>query len=100
MTVEIKRKLPVVLSKTLTKKRNRLLFKITGWPRVGFLHEIFEDAKFIHLIRDGRAVAYSLLQQPWWEGWRGPPIGDLENFHQSTRVSGRIHKGPLSHLLG
>jgi len=86
VTVEIKRKLPAVLSKTLTKKRNRLLIKITGWPRVGFLHEIFEDAKFIHLIRDGRAVAYSLLQQPWWWGWRGPPnwrLGELPPKYKS-----------------
>ena len=56
----------------LTPKRNRLLLKITGWPRLGFLNEIFEDAKFIHLVRDGRAVASSLLHVDFWRGWYGP----------------------------
>lgn len=34
--------------------------------RIPLLKRIFPDAKFIHLIRDGRAVAYSLLQVAWW----------------------------------
>lgn len=56
----------------LTKKRNRLLIKITGWPRIGFLNEIFPDAKFIHIIRDGRGVVNSFLNSDFWWGWRGP----------------------------
>jgi len=56
----------------LTPSRNRLLVKITGWPRMGFLNEIFEDAKFIHIVRDGRAVASSLLHVHFWNGWYGP----------------------------
>jgi omega-hydroxy-beta-dihydromenaquinone-9 sulfotransferase len=38
------------------------------------LNEIFEDAKFIHIVRDGRAVASSLLHiNEWqWRGWYGP----------------------------
>jgi hypothetical protein len=61
-----------VMGKVLTPKRNRLLIKITGWPRIGFLKEIFPDAKFVHIYRDGRAVASSLLRVPWWSGWGGP----------------------------
>jgi len=64
----------------LTYKRRRLLIKITGWPRIRFLKEIFPDAKFIHIYRDGRAVAASLLNVPWWSGWQGPlnwPWGEL-----------------------
>ncbi|MCE7914337.1 MAG: sulfotransferase [Nitrosomonas sp. PRO4] len=34
--------------------------------RIAFLTNNFPNAKFIHLIRDGRAVAYSLLQVAWW----------------------------------
>src|SRR3712207_7426845 len=36
------------------------------------LSEIFKDAKFIHLMRDGRAVANSLLHVYFWSGWKGP----------------------------
>jgi hypothetical protein len=61
-----------VFSSMLTPKRNRLLIKITGWPRVSFLKEIFPDAKFIHIYRDGRAVANSWLHVKWWSGWGGP----------------------------
>jgi len=52
--------------------RTTLVVKITGWPRLGFLAEIFPEARFVHLVRDGRAVANSLLQVPWWHGWKGP----------------------------
>lgn len=61
-----------VLEQMLTAKRPRMLIKLTGWPRIGFLTKIFPDALFIHLIRDGRAVANSLLDVDFWDGWRGP----------------------------
>jgi hypothetical protein len=48
------------------------LHKFTGWPRAGFLAAIFPDARFIHVVRDGRAVANSWLQMYWWEGFQGP----------------------------
>ena len=46
--------------------------KYTGWPRIGFFQEIFPEAKFINIVRDGRAVANSWLQMDWWGGYRGP----------------------------
>jgi omega-hydroxy-beta-dihydromenaquinone-9 sulfotransferase len=60
------------LSNLLTTRRQRLLVKITGWSRMKFLKEIFADAKFIHVVRDGRAVVNSVLEVDWWEGWQGP----------------------------
>jgi hypothetical protein len=48
------------------------LHKFTGWPRSGLLHEVFPEARFINVIRDGRAVANSLLQMYWWAGFQGP----------------------------
>ena len=60
-----------VFSQFVTAKRNRLLIKITGSPRISFLHAIFPDAKFIHVTRDGRAVANSRLRTPFWRGWQG-----------------------------
>jgi hypothetical protein len=61
-----------VMAELITPKRPRLLIKITGWPRIGFLQQIFKNARFIHIIRDGRAVANSLINVDFWWGWRGP----------------------------
>ena len=69
------------------------LHKFTGWPRIGFLHEVFPEARFVHIVRDGRAVANSWLQMPWWTGYRGPdqwwlgPLGDedAEEYERSGR---------------
>jgi hypothetical protein len=35
--------------------------------RIPLLAEAFPRARFVHLIRDGRAVAYSLSRVDWWE---------------------------------
>ncbi|WP_455388061.1 sulfotransferase family protein [Petrachloros mirabilis] len=72
VTVKAKQEIRRVFWQMVTKKRARLLVKITGWPRIGFLKEIFPDAKFINVIRDGRAVAYSCISTQFWDGWRGP----------------------------
>jgi hypothetical protein len=72
VTNKTKRKIRKVMSEMMTNKKRRLIVKITGWPRIGFLHEIFPDAKFIHILRDGRAVVNSMINVHWWWGWRGP----------------------------
>lgn len=55
--------------------------KFTGWPRAGFIQAVLPEARFIHIVRDGRAVANSWLQMDWWRGYGGP---------------GRWQWGPLS----
>ena len=72
VSARVKKQVRAAFEPMLTAKRNRLLIKITGWSRIGFLNEIFEDAKFIHMLRDGRAVASSLLHVNFWRGWFGP----------------------------
>lgn len=72
VTARIKKQVRAAVEPMLTPRRNRLLVKIAGWSRIGFLNEIFEDAKFIHIVRDGRAVTNSLLHVSFWPGWRGP----------------------------
>jgi hypothetical protein len=52
--------------------RPRFMTKYTGWSRIAFINAVFPDALFIHVVRDGRAVAWSLLKMPWWQGWGGP----------------------------
>ena len=74
VTPRVRKQVRSVIERMLTPKRHRFLAKFTGWSRLGFLNEIFEDAKFIHIVRDGRAVANSLLHiSDWqWRGWYGP----------------------------
>jgi omega-hydroxy-beta-dihydromenaquinone-9 sulfotransferase len=74
VTPRVRRQLHSVFERMLTRRRNRILIKLTGWSRIGFLNEIFPDAKFIHIVRDGRAVASSYLHiNEWqWRGWYGP----------------------------
>jgi omega-hydroxy-beta-dihydromenaquinone-9 sulfotransferase len=72
VTARVRKQLRAVFQAMLTSRRDRLLLKITGWPRIGFLDEIFDQAKFIHILRDGRAVASSLLHVDFWRGWLGP----------------------------
>jgi Sulfotransferase family len=52
--------------------RSWFLHHFTGWPRTGLLQAAFPDARFVHVVRDGRAVANSWLQMPWWSGYSGP----------------------------
>lgn len=47
--------------------RKRFSCKLTGPTRLEYLHSAFPDAYFIHVIRDGRAVAESLLRVPFWK---------------------------------
>jgi hypothetical protein len=54
------------------QQRPVFLHKFTGWPRTGFVAACLPDTRFVHVIRDGRAVANSLVQMPWWRGHAGP----------------------------
>ena len=56
---------------------------------VPFLYEAFPDAKFIHIVRDGRDVAVSLAKRPWYSqemngsGAKDPggyPFGSMARF--------------------
>jgi hypothetical protein len=57
----------------------RFAAKVTGPGRIEYLSSIFPDARFVHVIRDGRAVVQSLLRVHFWRerdrmrkpAWRG-----------------------------
>ena len=53
-------------------EKPRFLTKYTGWSRIRFIDVIFPDALYLNVVRDGRAVAHSLMQTSWWRGWEGP----------------------------
>lgn len=75
------------------QRADTFLHKFTGWPRAAFLHKVFPTARFIHVVRDGRAVANSWLQMPWWLGFGGPerwqwgplPADLAAEWHSSDR---------------
>jgi hypothetical protein len=61
------------------------LHKFTGWPRTGLIRAVFPEARFVHVVRDGRAVANSLVQMAWWQGFRGPDHWDWGPLTESDR---------------
>lgn len=82
-----------VHERALVQAKPVFLHKFTGWPRVRFLHEIFPEARFINVFRDGRAVANSLVQVDWWSGFAGPECwrwGPIPNpLREAWERSGR-----------
>lgn len=65
-----------------SQAKTLFLHKYTGWSRAQFFKEIFPAAKFVHIVRDGRAVANSFLQMQWWTGFNGPEnwyLGQLDD---------------------
>ena len=64
------------------QNRERFISKYTDFPRIKYLLQPFPDAQFIHILRDGRAVAHSYCtriksgdfgtwqEREWWvRGW-------------------------------
>lgn len=45
----------------------RFAAKLTGPGRIRYLSSIFPDARFVHVVRDGRAVVHSLLNVAFWQ---------------------------------
>jgi hypothetical protein len=100
LTFKSREKIQYVMSKILTKRRDRLLLKISGWPRIGLLSEVFEDAKFVHILRDGRAVANSIIDVSWWWGWRGPENWRLGPLSPTDREEWEKHNRSFIVLAG
>ncbi len=62
-----------VLAYLRLQGKPRFANKHTGFARTRFLRAIFPSARFIHVYRDGRAVANSLIRVAWWK--------DLDSWH-------------------
>lgn len=71
LTERTKTNLQDAVERLTIDERPTPLHKVTGWPRMGYLNAAFPDAKFIHVVRDGRAVVNSIMQIDFWEGWKG-----------------------------
>jgi hypothetical protein len=51
------------------------LHKFTGHCRAGLIEEAFPGSTYVNVVRDGRAVAASLVRQGWWTGNSGAATG-------------------------
>jgi hypothetical protein len=65
-------------------KHKKIFIEQTPWygQRIDILNELFPDAKYIHIIRDGRDVAISFARTPWWHNDIGQ---NLEKWHTEVR---------------
>jgi hypothetical protein len=63
------------------------MHKFTGWPRARLLAAVFPQAKFVHIVRDGRSVANSLMQVRWWPGYRGTPAWTFGHLSEEERTA-------------
>ena len=82
--------------------KRRFISEYSGWSRIEFFRTIFPDARFIHIVRDARAVVNSLTHVGWWKGWEGvykwrwgvPPadmMAKLEQYDHSYLALAAIH---------
>ena len=75
------------------QRKPAFVHHVTGWPRSGLLSAAYPEARFVNVVRDGRAVASSWLQMGWWEGYQGPEhwfLGPLPQPYDSLwEKSGR-----------
>lgn len=91
-TPEQRRDMRELVAKLLRYQgKPRFATKITGPARIAYLSSIFPDARFVHVIRDGRAVVRSLLEVHFWgRTWRereaawsgGLTDADLERWRE------------------
>ena len=66
--------------------RQRFLCKQTANNRrLELIDRMFPDARYVHLIRDGRAVANSMVREPWWPDmqvwWLGKRVREWDQGH-------------------
>ncbi|MGZ8173669.1 MULTISPECIES: sulfotransferase [Methylobacter] len=84
-----------LFSEIAESKHKKIFIEQTPWYGQGIdvLNELFPDAKYIHMIRDGRDVAISFARTPWWHDDIGQ---NLERWHAEIRqiidLSNRILK--------
>lgn len=77
ITLELKNQFSNIVSchHAHTKKDRFLSKRTANTQRIDLINGLFSDAIFIHIIRDGRAIACSLMKEKWWKDtklwWRG-----------------------------
>jgi len=84
----------------LRSQRKEVFLEQTPWygQRLDLLKELFPQANFIHMIRDGRDVALSYARTPWWSK---SPQENLERWAiEANKISTDAKKylDPINYL--
>lgn len=67
-----KKRIQSFYSKVLKNhNKKRIVNKFTGPSRIEYIQSVFPNAKFIHIVRDSRAVVQSLLDVDFWKNGGG-----------------------------
>jgi len=66
---EVENKFKLTIKKHLmaTGKSRFINKQPANTQRIRLIHALFPDAYFVHIIRDGRGLANSLIQTDWWQ---------------------------------
>lgn len=80
-------------SRARSQGKQVFLHKFTGHSRAGLIEAVLPGSTFIHIVRDGRAVAGSLVRQNWWttrggqaESWRNAlPLAERQAWESAGR---------------
>jgi hypothetical protein len=78
--------------------KQRFATKITGPARLGYLSSIFPDARFVHVIRDGRSTVESLMRVEFWRDtyrMTSPAWSGGLSEHDLARWRGEYGGSPL-----
>ncbi len=84
---------------TIKKHQNAEVFiskRTANNRRISQLYKAFPNARFVHIVRDGRAVASSLIRTPWWNDhqvwwWDERPAKEWENEGRQPLEMGAIN---------
>jgi hypothetical protein len=76
------------------------LHKFTGASRVGLIARAFPEARYVHIVRDGRAVANSFMKQAWWTGPGGMGATWRANLSEQHREVLQAEGNPSVLLSG
>jgi hypothetical protein len=75
------------------QNRPRFTAKLTGPSRMQFLLQVFPEARFVQVVRDGRAVTHSLMKVRFWKKlggteapfWDGGPDDLVKTWDREER---------------
>ena len=104
--LESEKKLKKVIQGHLkaTGKKRFLSKQTANNQRIRLIHSLFPDGFYIHIIRDGRAVANSLINIYWWENmdiwwFNGKPSKWVEMGNEPIALAGLIWERDIEEIL-